>query len=165
MHWVDILVVIIFALSFFGGLKEGAVKKFFELIITLITIGVAGRVYHIPAGFLSFLPGPDWENFIGFFITMGIVAAILHIIILVPGKLIDKVWHGGPLFRFSGSAMALLNTAIGFTLFLLLLRAYPVIDWLVENVADSSILMWLLDNFIFVQMMLPEAFQHSTTIR
>jgi uncharacterized membrane protein required for colicin V production len=164
MHWVDILVVIILAFSFFGGLKKGAVKKFFELIITLIAIGVAGRFYNITAGFLSFLPGQDWENFIGFLITMGITAAILHIIVLVPGKLIAQVWHGGPLFRLAGSGMALLNTAIGFTLLTLLLNTYPIIDWLVENVAESGILMWLLDSFTFVQMMLPQVFQQSTSI-
>jgi len=95
MTWVSILAVIIIILSFFGGLKEGAVKNFFSLVVLIIAIPLAGLWYHLIAIILSFLPGTNWENFVGFFITLGLISIILHFILLLPRKIIQKVWRKG----------------------------------------------------------------------
>ena len=76
MILVDILVSIILFFSFFGGLKEGVVKNFFSLIVFIIAIPLTGLSYHLIAVIFSFLPGTNWENFIGFQLskkTMGIL--------------------------------------------------------------------------------------------
>jgi len=164
MNWVDIVVIIILILSFFGGLKEGAVKNFFSLIALIIAIPLAGLSYYLIAAILSFLLGTNWENFFGFFITMGIISVILHLIFLLPRKIVQKIWKKGILFRLLGGVLNIVGASIGMAVFTLVLRAYPIFDWLERWVSSSSILMWLVDKFGFVQAMLPEAFQNVTPL-
>jgi len=164
MIWVDIIAVVIIALSFFGGLREGAVKQFFNLLVLVIAIPLAGRSYWLAATVLSFLPGEEWENFIGFFIALGLISAILQLLAFLPRRIIQKIWRKGLLSRLLGGGLGMLNASIGLVVFTLVTLAYPLFDWLARWVADSSILMSLMDLFDFVQMMLPEVFQNAATL-
>jgi len=99
MIWVSIITSLILFFSFIGGLKEGAVKNFFSLIALLIAIPLTGISYRLLANALSFIPGENWGNFIGFFITLALISIILHFVFLLPRKLIQKAWKRG---SFSG---------------------------------------------------------------
>ena len=90
MIWVNIIAVIILIFSLLGGLKEGAVKHFFNLIILIVAIPLAGLSYRLIAAILSFLPGTNWENFIGFFIALAIISGLLHFRYLLPRKITKK---------------------------------------------------------------------------
>ena len=164
MNWVDIVVIIVLILSFIGGMKDGAVKSFFSLLALIIIIPLTGLSYRLIASLLSFLPGINWENFFGFFITMVIISIILHFIFLVPRKIIQKIWKKGCLFRLVGGILNVFGATIGFTIFTLVLLAFPIFDWLERWVSGSGILMWLVDKFGFVQAMLPEVFHKSATL-
>ena len=164
MILVDILAVIILILSFLGGLKEGVVKHFFNLIVLIVAILVAGRCYHWIAIVLSFLPGTNWENFIGFFIALAIISVILHFIFLLPRKIIQKVWRKGALFRLLGGALNIVSAGIGMAVFALAVGAYPIFGWLEGAVTNSSVLAWLVEHLSFVQSMLPEAFQNAANL-
>lgn len=164
MIWVDILVVIILILSFLGGLKGGAVKQFFYMAVLIVAIPLAGLSYRLIAIILSFLPGESWENFIGFFIALGLMSVILQLIILLPRKIIQKVWRKGVFFRLLGGALNAVSAGIGMAVFTLVLLAYPIFDWLGRAVANSGVLVGLVELFSFVQAMLPEAFQDAVAL-
>jgi len=164
MILVDILAVIILIFSFLGGLKEGAVKHFFNLIVLIVAILVAGLCYHLIAIILSFLPGTNWENFVGFFIALVLVSVILHFIVLLPRKIVQKVWKRGALFRLLGGALNIISASIGVVVFALAVGAYPIFGWLEQAVTNSSVLTWLVEQLSFVQAMLPEAFQNAATL-
>ena len=159
--WVNIIVAIVFFFSLIGGLKEGAVKNFFSLIAVLIAIPLTGISYHLLSSILSFLPGENWGNFIGFFITLAIISVILHFIFFLPRKLTQKAWSKGFLFRFIGGVFNILNSAIGMVLFTLVILAYPIFGWLEEALIGSSILTWLVVNLSFVKSMLPDIFHDA----
>ena len=164
MIWVNILAVLVLFFSFIGGLKEGAVKSFFSLIALLIAIPLTGISYRLLVTALSFLPGENWENFIGFFVTLALISIILFFVFLLPRKLIQKTWSKGVPFRLIGGALNIFNTAIGIVVFALLVRAYPIFGWLEQAVTDSSVLTWLVVNLSFVQAMLPEVFQDTVVL-
>jgi len=164
MILVDILAVIILILGFLGGLKEGAVKHFFNLIVLIVAILVAGLYYHLIAIILSFLPGTNWENFVGFFIALALVSVILHFIVLLPRKIVQKVWKRGALFRLLGGALSIVSASIGVVVFALAVGAYPIFGWLERAVTNSSVLTWLVEHLSFVQAMLPEAFRNAATL-
>ena len=161
MIWVNLIAILILILSLLGGLKEGAVKQFFNLVALLIAIPLTGLSYHLLTNFLSFLPGENWENFIGFYITLAIISVILHLIALLPRKIVQKIWRGGLLFRLFGGALNVVNTSIGMVVFTLVFLAYPIFDWLERWVAGSGVLMSLVNIFAFVQSMLPQVFQSA----
>ncbi len=159
MVWVSILAVLVLFLSFGGGVKDGAVKSFFSLIALIIAIPLAGISYRLLATALSFLPGEDWENFVGFFITLAIISAIFQLIFLLPRKIIQKIWSKGLIFRLTGGILNLFNSALGMAVFTLLVIAYPIAGWLEQAVTGSGVLTWLVTSLGFVKAMLPEVFQ------
>ncbi|MFC1907060.1 CvpA family protein [Chloroflexota bacterium] len=163
MMWVDILVALILFFSLIGGLKEGAVKRGFSVLTLLIAIPVAATFFRLPATLLSFLPRDDWNNFIGFFITLAFITAILHIAFFLPRRIVQKTWNKGLLFRLTGGALNVLNSAIGMVVFALVVRAYPIIDWLERAVTESSALTWLVNYLSFVEAWLAKMLQ-STAI-
>ena len=154
MVWVDILIGLVLFFSLIGGVKEGAVKQFFSLVALIIAILLTGISYHLLSAVFSFLPGENWENFIGFFVTLALISIILYFVFLLPRRAIQRVWRGGVFFRLLGGAFSILSTAIGLVVFALLVRAYPVFGWLEQVVTESNILTWLVVHLGFVQTML-----------
>ena len=161
MIWVNLIAVLILIFSLVGGLREGAVRQFFNLVALLIAIPLTGLSYYLLVNLLSFLPGENWGNFIGFFITLAIISVILHLIALLPRKIVQKIWRGGLLFRLLGGALNVVNASIGMVVFTLVLLAYPIFDWLERWVAGSGVLISMVNIFAFVQSMLPQVFQSA----
>jgi uncharacterized membrane protein required for colicin V production len=162
MEWlVSLFVLFVLIASVFAGLKEGAVKHFFNLVAVLIAIFIGGLYYHLIARLLSFIPGENWESFIGYFIAFAIVVVIFQLAALLPRKIINKIWKRGLLYRLLGGAMNVVNAAIGLTLFALVLNAFPIFDWLARWVAGSSVIASLVNIFGFIQVLLPEEFRVS----
>ena len=165
MEWlVSFFVLFVLLASLFAGLKEGAVKHFFNLVAVLIAIFIAGLAYHLIAGLLSFLPGENWEGFIGFFVTFAIVTAIMHLAFFLPRRIINKIWKRGLLYRLLGGALNAVNASIGLTVLALMLNAFPVVDWLARWVAGSGIMSSLVSAYGFVQALLPPEFQTAATV-
>jgi uncharacterized membrane protein required for colicin V production len=171
MNWVDIIIIIILILSFLGGLKDGVVKSFFSLVAFIIAIPLAGLSYHLMTAILSFLPGTNWENFFGFFITLGIISIILHLILFLPKKLIQAIWDatiqkipGAFLLRLVGGALNTIGAIIGLVVFALVLSAYPIVDWLESYFSSSTVTTSLVAIFGFVQVLLPEVFRRAATM-
>ncbi|MFC1967176.1 CvpA family protein [Chloroflexota bacterium] len=159
MTLVNVIAIIIIILSLIGGLREGAVKHFFSLLALFIAIPLAGLFYRLIAIILSFLPGDNWENFIGFFIALCIASIILHLVFLIPAKITRAIWKKGCLVSLLGGALNLFNATIGMTVFTLALRTYPIISWLERAVTNAGIPTWLVEHFGFVAAMLPEVFR------
>lgn len=164
MIWVSIIAVLILILSFFGGIREGVVKHFFNLVALIIAIPLAGISYRLIARVLSFLPGENWESFIGFFIALALISVILHFVFFLPRRIGQKIWRRGFLFRLLGGVLNTINASIGLVVFTLVLLAYPIFDWLARWVAGSGVLASLVNIFGFVQAMLPETFQNAATM-
>ena len=164
MIWVNIIAVIILFFSLVGGLKEGAVKQFFNLLVLIIAIPLAGLFCSFIATVFSFLPGTNWENFFGFFITLALISVIFHIIFFVPNRITRKIWKKGLLFRVFGGAFNLLNASIGLVVLTLVLATYPILDWLERVVTNASVPVWLVDHLAFVQAMLPEVFHKTASL-
>ena len=164
MIWVNIIALIILCFSLLGGIKEGAVKNLFSLAIQIFAIFIAGHIYHLIATVLSFLPGTNWENFLGFFIIMGLIMAILHLIVLIPRKIIQKIWKRGLIFRLLGCALNVFSTSIGLVVFTLAIGAFPIIDWLERVVVNASVLQWLVAHLGFIQALLPEVFRDAAAL-
>lgn len=156
---IDILVILVLIFSFTNGLNKGAVRSFFSLVVLLIAIPITGSLYRIAATVLSFLPGENWQNFIGFFVTLAVVSLILHLVLLFPRMIIGGFLRHAPLSRLIGGAMSVFNSAVGWTVFALVIRAYPIFVFLGNWVKNSSTLNWLIANLSFVQTMLPLEFE------
>ena len=155
---VSIIAVIILFFSLIGGFKNGALKQAVSIISLLVAIPLTGLCYHWLTSLLSFIPGENWEGFLGFFITMGIMMVAFYFALLIPRRHFEKSWSEGPLFRMVGAALGFFNTAIGMVLFAVVLNAYPIFDWLQRAVSGSAVISWLGSWLGFVPSWLPAAF-------
>jgi uncharacterized membrane protein required for colicin V production len=155
---VSIIAVIILILSIFNGFREGALKQAVSIISLLAAIPLAGLCYGWLESLFSFLPGENWEGFLGFFITIGIIVVLIQLAFWMPRKVLEKGWKEGALFRLVGSALGFFNAAIGMVLFALVLNVYPIFDWLQRAVSGSGVINWLDSWLGFVQWMLPAPF-------
>ena len=165
MEWlVSLFVLFILLVSVFAGLKEGAVRHFFNLVAVLVAIYIAGLAYHLISGLISFLPGENWGDFIGFFITFAIVTALMHLAFLLPRRIIQKIWKRGLIYRLLGGALNVVNASIGLVVFALALFAFPIFDWLARWVAGSGVMSSLVNIFGFIQALLPEVFRAAATV-
>ena len=165
MEWlVSLFVIFVLIASLLAGIKEGAVRHFFNLVAVLVAIYIAGLSYHLIVGLLSFLPGENWENFIGFFITLAIVVALFHLAFFLPRRLLNKIWKRGLIYRLLGGVLDAVNASIGLALFALVLNTFPIFDWLARWVFGSSIMSSLVSAFGFVQAMLPQEFHTAATV-
>ena len=151
MFWVSLVAALLLFFGALGGLKEGAIKQGFALAITLAAIPLAGLSFRFLARLLSFLPGENWENFLGLALSLGIISALLHLLTLGSRRMLDKAWKKAPFFRLLGGTFGFLNTCFGLTVFALAVRAYPVFDWLARWLAASRVMQWLVANFGFVE--------------
>ncbi len=165
MEWlVSLFVIFILLVSVFAGLKEGAVKHFFNLVAVLVAIYIAGLAYYLISGLISFFPGENWEGFIGFFITFAIVTALMHLAFLLPRRIIQKIWKRGLMYRLLGGALNAVNASIGLVVFALVMNAFPIFGWLARWVAGSSVMSSLVNIFGFIQALLPQEFQAAATV-
>jgi len=165
MEWlVSLFVIFILLVSLLAGLKEGAVRHFFNLVAVLVAIYIAGLAYYLISGLISFFPGGNWEDFIGFFITLAIVTALMHLAFLLPRRIIQKIWKRGLMYRLLGGALNAVNASIGLTVLALVLNAFPIVDWLARWVAGSGVMSSLVNSFGFIQALLPQEFQAAATV-
>lgn len=155
MILISIIAGFILFFSFIGGFMQGAVKSFFSLVSFIVAVPIAAHFYTYIADLLSFLNSRNWENFLGFFITLGIVSIILHFIFFLPRRIMDKAWPHGVFNRFLGGVLNLLSAAIGLVVFAIVLTEYPIWDWLYRAVAGSAVIDWLVSTLSFVRYFFP----------
>jgi len=158
MAIVSIIAVILLILSVFNGFREGALKQVASFISLLAAIPLTGLCYHWLESLFSFLPGENWEGFLGFFVTMVIIMVILQLIFWLLRRRFEKLWREGMLFRSVGAVLGFFGAAIGMVLFAVVLNAYPIFDWLQRAVSGSSVINWLGSWLGFVPSWLPAAF-------
>ena len=144
---VDLIVALILVFSFLGGLKEGAVKEFFGLLAFIIALAFTGAFMVYVVGWMSFAQDSLWRALLTFLVTMGIILIVLHLALLGPRYLLDRVWNGGFIWSALGGIFGVVNTALGLVLMVILLEIYPVFTWLSNWLAVSNILNWLVSSF------------------
>lgn len=162
--WVDVIVILILIFSLIGGIRAGAVNVLFSLLATIIAILITGALYGFVASWLSFLPGENWENFLGFLLTLIVISIILALLLLLPRHIFKAMWSGGCISSTIGGILAVVNSVIGLFILALLIQTYPIFEWLRNIVAESTVLSLMLQYLDFLRLLLPEAFRASRII-
>jgi len=154
MNWLDIVILVLVAVSTFTGLKNGLIKSGLSLIGLLLGIFLAGLYYTTLADKLAFIPNEKAAQIVAFILIMGIVAAVAAVLAAVLTwltKLITLGWLnnlGGAFFGFVSGAF---SVAALLTLWIKFLGPANI-------VRESSLATILLDRFPAVLALLPEQF-------
>ena len=155
---MGIIAIIVLLFVFIVGPKEGLTKIASALIAHIIAIPLAGISYQIPTSLFSFLPGENWDSFVGFFTAKYLIILILYLaFVFLSKRFIQKDWKKGIIFRLIGGSLTSLNSAMGMVTLVLAVQAYPFSVWFERVVSGSSFLDWLVTSLGFIKAMLPFA--------
>lgn len=156
---VDIIVALILIFSFLGGLKEGAIKEFLNLVAMLLALALVGFFMGFITTWFNFVPDVNWSSLLGFATTLLIILIVLGLLFWPLRSLVEKGWNGGALWSILGGIFGLINSAVGLVVLVRLFAVYPVFPWLNSVFLSSQILNWLVSNIGPLLFMLPAAFR------
>lgn len=153
MNWLDIVIIVVLAISTLIGLRTGIIKAVLSLAGVVIGVILAGRFYVPLAERLTFIPQETAAKIVAFAIILGIVMIIAGVIASVV-KWIASIVMLGWINRLGGAFFGLVLGAI----FCGALLAIWV-KFLPEGpVTGSGLATLLLERFPMVLALLPEEF-------
>jgi uncharacterized membrane protein required for colicin V production len=153
---IDGVIGLLFLLTLFTGYREGLVKSTSSLISSLLGFFFAGKTYSVMAGVLSFLPGTEWQNFIGFFVVALFFDVVIGLILIPARAWYDRKTEKGFSKNLAGSLIGVINLALGLTVFALAVKVYPLTGLLEEVVNESSVFKELTGNFGFLRLLMSD---------
>ena len=155
MNWLDIVILVIVALSVFTGLKNGLIKTAFSLAGLIIGIFLAGNYYLDLAEVLSFIPNESLAQVLAFIIILSLVSVVASLLAMILKKVAHAVMLGW-VDRLGGAGIGFVLGAISvaalLTLWIKFTSSPP------DAVTDSALASVLLDKFPVVLSMLPDEF-------
>jgi membrane protein required for colicin V production len=154
MNWLDIVILIILAVSTLVGLKTGVVKAVLSVIGVILGVILAGRYYNALAGSLTFITQPSLAKIAAF--------AIILIAVMVVATLISWVVKWAISALMLGWVNHLGGAVFGFILGAIfcgaILTMWAKFSGISTPVRDSALAGMLLNSFPIVLALLPKEF-------
>lgn len=143
MNWVDIVIIIIFVISFLAGVNEGFIVSFINLIGLIIGLVVTVVVFPVLADLLNGMGiMPGWANLVAFAVVFGLTQAAFGIAFTLPRRRITRGIRDSavaPFDRILGPFPHIAGTVIAMSFFLAVLVLYPVSNVLKASIERSSL--------------------------
>jgi len=153
MNWLDIVIIVVLAISVFNGLRTGLIKMLFTVAGIIVGIVLAGRFADDFAGVLTFIPD-NWSKIAAFAIILIAVMVVAWILGTVLSKLISLVLLGW-VNRIAGAVLGLFVGAFFMGAILSIWVNYLGPS---ETIANSALANFLLDKFPIALGLLPSEF-------
>lgn len=155
MNWLDIVIIIILAVSALGGWKTGLIRAGLGWIGIIVGIVLAGDYYQALAKPLSGIFQGDLARVLSFAVILAVVILLSHLIGLWLDKVVTVTLLGW-VNRLTGAAFGLLTGAIVMGAMIALWIKFLGMPGTVER---SAIAPLLLDRFPLVLALLPDEFE------
>jgi len=160
MSWLDIVVIVVIAVSTAVGLKTGLITAILSLAGTVGGIFLAGRYYMPFAEKLTFISSPTGAKIAAFIIILVIVMIIARIIAGLLKRVASALLLGWA-DRLSGAVLGLLLGAILCGSILAIWITYLGMNNAIEN---SALARLLLDRAPMVLAFLPSEFDQIRSL-
>jgi membrane protein required for colicin V production len=153
MNWLDVVILVILAVSAISGLRVGLIKVLFTVVGIIVGIVLAGHFADDFAGVLTFIPD-GWAHIAAFVIILVVVLIISGVLAAFLSKLISLVLLGW-VNRLAGAVLGLIVGAFFMAAILSIWVHYLGPS---NTVSNSALASFLLDKFPFVLGLLPKEF-------
>jgi membrane protein required for colicin V production len=154
MNWLDIVVLVILAISAFSGLRVGLIKVVFTIVGIIVGIVLAGHFSDSLGAKMTFISNPGWAKIAAFAIILVVVLIIFGVLAAFLSKLISLVLLGW-VNRLAGAILGLLVGAFFMGAILSIWINYLGPS---NTVANSALANFLLDKFPIALGLLPSNF-------
>jgi len=154
MNWLDIILIVILAISVFGGLRNGLIKGVLGLAGIIVGVVLAGMYYVTLAGSLTFIPHEGAAKLTAFAIIFIVVLVIAGVVGTILSKLASAIMLGW-LNRLLGGVLGLVIGGVFCGALLATWARFLGTGGIVE---DSALAGFLLNSFPLVLALLPGEF-------
>ena len=155
MNWLDIVILIIIAVSTFIGLKNGLIKTIFSFAGLILGIFLAGRFYVSLAKALSFISDERLAQVFAFVLILIAVMLISAVLAAILTKIISAVMLGW-VNHLGGAIIGFVFGGLFCAALLSLAVKFPGTS---ATISGSGLAGVLLDRFPAVLNLLPSEFE------
>jgi len=160
MNWLDVVIIVVVAISAFIGLWKGLIKIVMSLVGLIVGVVLAGRYYGALAEHLTLIPNETLAKITAFLIiligVMVIASVVAHLL-----KLAASAIMLGWVNRIGG---ALFGIALGLLLCSAFLALWARLAGPDDAISESLLARVLLDYFPLVLALLPDEFDGIRSI-
>ena len=153
MYWLDIVLLILLALSAFNGFVQGLIKAALSLVGIIIGVLLAGNLYQPLSGLLSFIPNEDIADIVAFLLILVGVMVVANLLAQLL-KTVATIVMLGWVNRLGGAIFGML---VG-TIFLSAILATWAKFFGSDIVTESVIASFFLAKFPLILALLPANF-------
>ena len=150
MNWLDVVILVVWAITAFWGFRTGLLQMVVLLVMTGVGLALSSRFAAPVANLLSpFIPNEDLRTFaafgVVFVVLLVIAAAASHIL----GAMTRPLIFLAPLNRLGGIAVGLLVGFVVLSGVLTGLQKFPI-GGVTESIDSSALGTFLVDHFDIV---------------
>lgn len=154
MNWLDIVIIVVIAISAFGGLKNGLIKAVLSLAGLIVGVVLAGRYYTPLSEQLTFIPQDNIARIVAFAIILIGVMIIAGVLANLLKWAVSAVMLGW-VNRIGGAIFGLVLGAVFCGALLAMWIKFMGIQ---SIIVESAMTNMLLDFFPVVLALLPDEF-------
>ncbi len=154
MNWLDIVIIVVIAISVFGGLKNGLIKAVLSLAGLIVGVVLAGRYYTPISEQLTFIPQDNIARIVAFAIILIGVMVIAGVLANLLKRAVSAVMLGW-VNRIGGAVFGLVLGAVFCGALLAMWIKFIGIQ---SIIVESAMTNMLLDFFPVVLALLPDEF-------
>ncbi len=154
MNWLDIVIIVVIAISAFGGLKNGLIKAVLSLAGLIVGVVLAGRYYTPLSEQLTFIPQDNIARIVAFAIILIGVMIIAGVLANLLKWAVSAVMLGW-VNRIGGAIFGLVLGAVFCGALLAMWIKFMGIQ---SIIVESAMANMLLDFFPVVLALLPDEF-------
>lgn len=154
MNWLDIVIIVVIAISAFGGLKNGLIKAVLSLAGLIVGVVLAGRYYTPISEQLTFIPQDNIARIVAFAIILIGVMVIAGVLANLLKRAVSAVMLGW-VNRIGGAVFGLVLGAVFCGALLAMWIKFIGIQ---SIIVESAMTNMLLDFFPVVLALLPDEF-------
>lgn len=154
MNWLDIVIIVVIAISAFGGLKNGLIKAVLSLAGLIVGVVLAGRYYTPLSEQLTFIPQDNIARIVAFAIILIGVMIIAGVLANLLKWAVSAVMLGW-VNRIGGAVFGLVLGAVFCGALLAMWIKFMGIQ---SIIVESAMTNMLLDFFPVVLALLPDEF-------
>lgn len=154
MHWLDIVIVVVLAISSYLGLKTGIIKAVLSLAGLIVGVILAGQYYVALAEQLSFISQSGMAEVVAFAIILVgvmVIAVVLARLLKWAASAVMLSWVN----NLGGAAFGLLLGAIFCGALLAIWVKWVGIG---STITESTVAALLVDKFPLILALLPDEF-------
>lgn len=154
MNWLDIVIIVVIAISAFGGQKNGLIKAVLSLAGLIVGVVLAGRYYTPISEQLTFIPQDNIARIVAFAIILIGVMVIAGVLANLLKRAVSAVMLGW-VNRIGG---AIFGLVLGAVFCGALLAMWIKFIGIQSIIVESAMTNMLLDFFPVVLALLPDEF-------